>query len=77
MKKDSDGKVIRAGIVEYIRHREDTIGKCLFLVQESIMQKSHLYRFLRVNTILVADIRTFFRKEKGPFSLGEIGRKTC
>lgn len=35
------------------------------------MQKSHLYRFLRVNTTLVADIRTFFRKEKGPFSLGE------
>ena len=34
------------------------------------MQKSHLYRFLRVNTTLVADIRTFFRKEKGPFSLG-------
>lgn len=35
------------------------------------MQKPHLYRFLRVDTTLVADIRTFFRKEKGPFSLGK------
>ena len=34
------------------------------------MQKPHLYRFLRVDTTLVGDIRTFFREEKCPFSLG-------
>ncbi len=27
IKKDSDGKVIRAGIVEYIRHRNMQLGK--------------------------------------------------
>ena len=57
--------MIRAGIVEYIRHREDTVGE-----SASSLYKNPSCRNRRVNTTLVADIRTFFRKEKGPFSLG-------
>ena len=34
------------------------------------MQEIASVQILRVNTTLVADIRTFFRKEKGPFRWG-------
>ena len=62
--------MIRAGIVKYIRHRKMQLGKvhlpCIIIHHAETAS----VQILRVDTTLVADIRTFFRKEKGPFSLG-------